>query len=146
MVLIFQSLLKPSRYQYGQELDNVLHAILKFIQKVARFLKPVVMKNAQTLLKPGSKAIKVNVTVKDVIKSTLKPTLEAVLGASVDKVAYKLIEMRNNQNNKPSSNPPILLQEINQAGSNTKRRRRLIYKAPKRSKYFSNQRQIIYNF
>ena len=81
------------------------------------------MKGAQSLLKAGSEAIKEGATVKDVIKSTLKPTVEAVLGAKVDQVASKLIEMRNNQNNAPPSNPPIVLPELNQAGSGKKRRR-----------------------
>ena len=135
-----------SRYQYGQGWGDVLHGILKFIPKVARFLKLVVMKGAQTLLKAGSEAIKERATVTDVIKSTLKPTVGAVLGATVDQVASKLIEMRNNQNDAPPPNPPIVLPEFNQAGSGKKRRRRLVYKAPKRSKYSSNQRPIIYNF
>ena len=71
----------------------------------------------------------------DVIKSTLNPTVGAVLKATVDQVASKLIEMRNNHNDAPPSNPPIVLQKLNQMGSNKKRRRRLVYKAPKRSKY-----------
>ena len=124
----------------------MLHGILKFIPIVARFLKPVVMKGAQTLLKAGSEAIKEGAPVNDVIKSTLTPTEEAVLGATVDQVASKLIEMRNNQNDAFPPNPPIVLPEFNQAGSGKKRRRQLVYKAPKRSKYSSNQRPIIYNF
>ena len=85
-----------SRYQYGQGLGDVLRGIVHFIPRVTQFLKPVAMKGVQTLLKAGSKAIKEGATVKDVIKSTLKPTVGAVLGATVDKVASKLIEMRNN--------------------------------------------------
>ena len=85
------------------------------------------MKGAQTLLKAGSEAIKRGATVNDVIKSTLTPTVGAVLGATVDQVASKLIEMRNNQNDSPPSNPPIVLPEMNQAGSGKKRRRRLLY-------------------
>ena len=42
------------------------------------------MKGAQTLLKAGRKAIKEGATVNDVIKSTLKPTIGADLGATVD--------------------------------------------------------------
>ena len=42
------------------------------------------MKGIQTLLKACSKAIKEGDTVKDVIKFTLKPTVGAVLGATVD--------------------------------------------------------------
>ena len=104
------------------------------------------MKIAQTLLKAGSEAIEEGATVKEIIKSKLNPTAGAVLGATVDQVASKLIEMRNKQNDAPPSNPPIVLPELNQAGSGTKRRRRLVYKAPKRSKYSSNERPIIYNF
>ena len=105
------------------------------------------MKGIQTLVKAGSEAIKEGATVKDVIKSTHKPTVGAVLGATVDQVASKLIEMRNNQNLAPPSNPPIMLPELNQAGLGKKRRSRTVYKkTPKRSKYSSKQRPIIYNF
>ena len=134
-----------SRYQYGQKVGDVLHGILKFIPKVAKFLKPMVKKGAQSLLKDGSEAIKEGTTVTDVIKSTLKPTVGAVLIATVDQVASKLIKMRNNQNDAPPPNPPIVLPELNQAESGKKRRRGLVYKALKRSKYSSNQRPIIYN-
>ena len=136
-----------SRYQYGQGLADVLSGIVHFIPRVAQFLKPVAMKGIQTLLKAGSEATKEGATVKDVIKSTLKPTVGAVLRATVDQVAFKLIEMRNNQNDAPPPNPPIMLPELHQAGSGQKRRRQTLYKkTPKRSKYSSNQRPIIYNF
>ena len=133
-------------YQYGQGLGDVLHGIMKFILKVARFIKSVVTKSAQTLLKADSEAIKEGATVIDEIKFTLKPTVVAVLEARIYQVASKLIEMRNNQNDAPPSYPPIVLPELNHAGSGKKRRRRLIYKAFKRSKYSSYQRPIIYNF
>ena len=98
-------------------------------------------------LKAGSEAIKEGVTVKDVINSTLKPTVGAILGATVDQVASKLIEMRNNQNDAPPPNPPIMLPELNQAWSGKTRRSTTVYKKkPKRSKYSSNQRPSIYNF
>ena len=135
-----------SRYQYGQGLGDVLRDIVRYIPKVKQFLKPVAMEGIQTLLKAGSKAIKEGATVKDVIKSTLKPTVSEVLGATVDQVASKLIEMRNNQNDAPSPNPPIMLPELNQAGSGKKRLSQTVYKKKhKRSKYSSNQRPIIYN-
>ena len=95
---------------------------------MAQFLKPVALKGVQTLLKAGSEAIKKRATVKDVIKSTLKPTIGAVLGATVDQVASKLIEMRNNQNDALLPNPPIMLPELNKAGSGKKRHRRSLYK------------------
>ena len=87
-----------SRYQYGQGLGDGLRGIVRYIPRVTQFLKPVAMKGIQTLLKAGSEAIKEGSTVKDVIKSMFKPTVGAVLGATVDQVASKLIEMRNNQN------------------------------------------------
>ena len=114
--------------------------------KVARFLKPVVIKGAQTLLKSGSEAIKEGATFNDVIKSTLTPTVGAVLGATVDQVASKLIQMHDNNNAAPPPNPPIVVPEIVQAGSGIKRRRAPVYKkATKRIKYSSTQRPIIYN-
>ena len=104
------------------------------------------MNGIQTLLKAGSEAIKKGATIKDVIKSTLKPTVGAVLGATVDQVASKLIEMQNNQNDAPPPNPPIMFPELNQAGSGKKRSSQTVYKKkPKLSKYSSNQRPIIYN-
>ena len=90
-----------SKYQYGQGLGDVFRGIVRYIPRVTQFFKPVAMKGIQTFLKAGSEAIKDGATVKDVIKSTLKPTVGAVLGATVDQVASKLIEMRNNQNDAP---------------------------------------------
>ena len=83
----------PSRYKYGQSLGDVLCEIMQFIPKVAQFLKPVAMKGVHTLLKDGSEVIKEGVTITDIIKSTLKPTVATVLGATVDQVAFKLIKM-----------------------------------------------------
>ena len=97
------------RYQYGQGLGNVLRGIVRVIPRVAQFFKPVAMKGVQTLLKDGSKAVKMGATVKDVIKSTLKPTVGAVLGATFDQVASKLIKMRNNKNDAPPPNTPIVV-------------------------------------
>ena len=102
-----------SRYQYGQGLGDVLRGIVRYIPRVTQLFKPVAMKGIQTLLKAGSKAIKEGATVKDVITSTLKPTVGAVLGATVKQVASKLIEMRNNQNEAPPPNPYIMLPELN---------------------------------
>ena len=136
-----------SRYQYNQNVGDDLRGILQFFPKVARFLKPVVIKGAETLLKSGSEAIKEGATFKDVIKSTLTPTVGAVLGATVDQIASKLIQMRDNNNVAPPLNQPIVVPEIVQAGSGRKRRRPPVYKkATKRIKYLSTQRPIIYNF
>ena len=75
--------------------------------------KPVAMKGIKTIIKAGSKAIKEGSTVNDVITSSLKPTVGAVLGATVDQFAPKLIEMRNNQNDAPPPNPPIMFPVLN---------------------------------
>ena len=105
------------------------------------------MKNVQTFLKSCSEAIKEGATVKDVIKSTIKPTVASVLGATVDQVASILIEMRDNQNDAPSHNPPFVVPQFVQPGSGVKRRSLSVYKkTPKRTKYSSKQRPIIYNF
>ena len=48
-----------SRYQYSQGLGDLLRGIVRFIPRVAKFFKPVALKGVQTLLKAGSKAIKV---------------------------------------------------------------------------------------
>ena len=60
---------------------------MRFIPRVSKLFKPVAIKGIQTLLKAGSEAIKEGATVKDAIKSTLEPTVGAVLGATVDQVA-----------------------------------------------------------
>ena len=101
------------------------------------------MNGAKTLLKDGSEALKKTATIKNVIMFTLKTTMGAVLRATIVQVALKLIVMWNNHNDAPSSNPPIVLLELNQAGSGQIRRRWFVYKAPKPSKYSSYQRPII---
>ena len=142
-ILVFRG---TSRYQYGQGLGDVFRGIVRFIPRVAQFLKPVAMKSVQTLLKAGSETIKEGATVKDVIKSTLKPSRRSFRRHSRPS-ASKLIEIRNKQNDAPPLNPPIMLHELNQAGSVRKRRRQTVYKkTPKRSKSSFNQRPYIYNF
>ena len=82
-------------------------------------------------------------TVKDVIKSTLKLMVGADLGARVDQVASKLIEMRNNLNDAPPLNAPIVVPELIQAGSGKTRRCQSVYKTFKLTKYSFNQRPSI---
>ena len=73
-----------SRYQHGQGLCDVLRGIVRVIPKMAQFIKPVAIIGAQTFLNAGSEAFKECAIVKDVIKSTLKATVGAVLCATVD--------------------------------------------------------------
>ena len=135
------------RYQYGQGLVDVLRGIVRFISRVAQYFILVAIKSVDTLLKAGSEAIKDSATVKNVIKSTLKRTVGAVLCATVDQVDSKLIEMQDNQNDAPPPNRPIVVPEFVQAGSDNKQHSRsIIKKTPKRTKYSSKQRSIIYNF
>ena len=147
MVSIFRCSGGISRYQFCQGVGDVLRGILQFIPTVARFLKPVAIKGAKTLLKSCNEAINEAATIKDVIKFTLTPTVGMVLGATVDQVASKLIQMRNNYDTAPPPNPPIVVPEIVKAGSGRQRRRAPVYKkATKRIKYSSTHRPIIYNF
>ena len=74
-----------SRYLYGQSLGDVFRGIVRYIPRVTQIHKPMEMKGIQTYLKVGSNASKEGATVKDVIKSTLKPTVGTVLGATLDK-------------------------------------------------------------
>ena len=69
---------RTSSYQYGQSLGDVLHGLMRYISRVTQFFKPVAIISIQTLLKAESEASKEGATVKDVIKSTLKPKVGAV--------------------------------------------------------------------
>ena len=121
--------------------------IWRFISSVGRFLKPVAIKGAKTALKSGSEAIKEGALVKDVIKSALKQTIGAVLGAKIAQVAFTLIQMRDNVDAAPPPNLLILVPKIVQAGSGRKRCRAHVYNtSTKPINYSANKRQIIYNF
>ena len=86
------------------------------------------IKGVQTFLKANSKAIKENATVIHVIKYTLKPTVSEILNATVDQVTFKLIEMREKQNDATPFNPPTVVPEFIQVGSGKTRSRRTLYK------------------
>ena len=83
----FPLFMGTSRYQYGQGLGDFLRGIVRLISRVAQFFKPVAIKKVQTLLNAVSESIKEGATVKDVSRSTLKPTVCAVCGATIDQVA-----------------------------------------------------------
>ena len=95
-------------YQYGRGVGDVLRGILRFIYTVARFLKPMAIQGTQTLLKSSSEAIKEGATINNVIKSTIQPTVNTVLNATVDHIASKLIQLRDNNDAAPQPNPLIV--------------------------------------
>ena len=119
---------ETSRYQKGYGVGNILRARLRNIPNFTQFQKPLAMNRIQILLKAGSKVTKEGATIKDVIKFTHKPMVGAVLGATVDEVASKLIEKRNNKNDALSPNQPIMLPEFNQTGSGKTWRSQTLYK------------------
>ena len=86
--------------------------IMRFISRFSQFFKPVAITGVLILIKACREAIIEGSTVKDVIKSTLKYTVGAVLCATVDQIASKLIEMRDIQNEKFLPNPPIVVPEF----------------------------------
>ena len=70
-----------------------------------------------------------------------------MLGATVDQLTFKLIEMRDNHNIAVSPYPLIDEPKIVEAGSSKKRCCAFLYiKATKRIKYSSSKHPIIYNF
>ena len=138
------------RAQYGQGFGDVLRGIWRFFRFVA-------IKGAQTLLKAGSEAIKDGATVKEVLSSTLKPTIGAVLGATAEQVANHMT--KNKPTAAPPPGPPTSLPEavlVGTQGATTpqngagKRRRSPIYKSyynqQKHSSRHRAKRPIIYNF
>ena len=60
--------------------------------------------DVQNLLKSGSNSIKDGASVIDVITSLLKPTIGAVLTATVNQDASNLLQMRDNHD---ATLPPI---------------------------------------
>ena len=64
--------------------------------KGGAIIKPGGNKGRPNSLKAGSETITECATIKDVIKSMLKPTINADLNAKVKQIVFKLIVMRNN--------------------------------------------------
>ena len=86
------------RSQTGAGFGDVLRGIW-------RFFRPVAKTGVQTLLKSASEAIKDGSTIKEVLTSTLKPTIGAVLGATAEQVANRFISDKPTAS--PSPGPPI---------------------------------------
>ena len=120
-----------------------------------RFFRPVAKTGVQTLLKSASEAIKDGATVKDVLTSTLKPTIGAVLGATAEQVANHFTS------EKPTAAPPpgppvdttgnvLVGTQAPQKGAG-KRKHKVSASVYKKAKHSGHprvipQRPIIYNF
>ena len=75
------------------------------------------MQSAKTRLKFDSMAIKESATIKVVIKSSIKQTVGAVLGDTVDLVVSNFIKMRDNHDAARPPNPLFLVPDIVQVKS-----------------------------
>ena len=122
-----------------------------------RWVKPVAQKGLEALLRSGGESMSQGSTWKEALKSSLKPTLGAVLTATADQVASKPHE------EPPAAAPPpgppiahpeaVLVGTQGGRGQRGGRRARPAYKKskPKRAKAMSmsssfSRHPIIYNF
>jgi hypothetical protein len=134
------------RYQYGQGFGDVLRGLY-------RFFRPVAVKGIQTLLKAGGEALTQGTTVKQALKSGIKPALGAVLGAAAEQVASRFVDDR------PAAAPPpgpptahpeaVLVGTEGQRGSGARKRKAFTYlkSHPKKKRTMPYSRHpIIYNF
>lgn len=127
-----------SRYQYGQGIGDVIRGIL-------RFFRPVAIKGAQTLLKAGSEAIKEGASVKDVLSSTLKPALGAVLGATAEQVQNRFLTDKSAS--APPPGPALEATVSPQSGSGSKRKpSHPVYKYRSIKRPNPSYKRIRYNF
>ena len=157
----FDYLVYQGRVQYGHSFNfSVFQGRAQYdagfgdvLRGIWRLFRPVAIKGAQTLLKAGSEAIKDGATVKEVLSSTLKPTIGAVLGVTAEQVANRF------SSEKPTAAPlpgfpteqqggVLVGTEGPQKGSG-KKKSLPVYKKANRSMnrhYFSHPEQpIIYN-
>ena len=133
--------------QYGSGFGDVLRGIWRFFRLVA-------INSAQTLLTAGSEAINDGAKVKEVLRSTFKPTIGAVLGATAEQVANRFISDKPMA--APSPGPPteqpngVFVDTQRPQKGSGKRKSHAVYKKAKKPMslhYFSQpQRPIIYNF
>ena len=117
------------RYQYGQGFGDVLRGIW-------RWVRPVATKGLEALLRSGGDSMKEGSTWKQALKSSLKPTLGAVLTATADQVASNVNVQQEPPAAAPPPGPPIahpeaVLVGTQQSGSGAMRRGRTPYKKSK---------------
>jgi hypothetical protein len=150
-----------SRYQYGEGLGDVLRGFW-------RMFRPVLVRGAQTALKAGGEALTNTSSLKDVLRSTIKPTVGSLLGATAEQLSMHISDERLTAAPPPGSllqaTLPITATTIDVngvqqtgKGKGKRRRREVVYKSPsvsnKRFKTFSgasktqlHPQPIRYNF
>lgn len=150
-----------SRYQYGEGLGDVLRGFW-------RMFRPVLVRGAQTALKAGGEALTNTSSLKDVLRSTIKPTVGSLLGATAEQLSKHMSDERSAAAPPPGSSLqatlpiPATTTDVNGVqqtgkGKGKRRRREVVYKSPsvsnKRFKTFSgasktqlHPQPIRYNF
>jgi len=134
-----------SRYQYGEGLGDVLRGFW-------RMFRPVLVRGAQTALKAGGEALTNTSSLKDVLRSTIKPTVGSLLGATAEQLVKHMSDERSAAAPPPGSSLQATLpmtattttsvNGVEQTGKGKgKRRRPAVYKSQsvsnKRFKTFS---------
>jgi len=135
-----------SRYQYGEGLGDVLRGFW-------RMFRPVLVRGAQTALKAGGEALTNTSSLKDVLRSTIKPTVGSLLGATAEQLVKHMSDERSAAAPPPGSSlqatlpiPTTTTTDVNGVeqtgkGKGKRRRRQVVYKSQslsnKRFKTFS---------
>lgn len=132
-----------SRYQYGEGLGDVLRGFW-------RMFRPVLVRGAQTALKAGGEALTNTSSLKDVLRSTIKPTVGSLLGATAEQLVKHMSDERSAaapppgsslQATLPISTTTTSVYGVEQTGKGKRRRRQVVYKSQslsnKRFKTFS---------
>ena len=125
--------------QYGAGFGDVLRGIW-------RFFRPIALKGAQTLLKAGGEALTDGATVKGVLKSTLTPTIGAVLGATADQMANRLAPDKLTAAPPPGPAPEGNAGAGTQKGAGRRKRKKVYKRVLKAARQYVAPRPITYNF
>ena len=122
------------------------------LRKFWRMFRPVIVRGAQTALKAGGEALTNTSSLKDVLRSTIKPTVGSLLGATAEQLVKHMSDERSAAAPPPGSSlqatlliPTTTTTDVNgveQSGKGKRRRRRqVVYKSQslsnKRFKTFS---------
>jgi len=111
--------------------------------------RPVLVRGAQTALKAGGEALTNTSSLKDVLRSTIKPTVGSLLGATAEQLVKHMSDERSAAAPPPGSSLQATLpiptttsvNGVEQTGKGKRRRRQVVYKSQslsnKRFKTFS---------